>query len=113
MSLDGKSALVLGGVGGIGKAVIDHLLAAGLQRLAVIDITEETQAREALGDLLSRSSHVQFVYAKSPVDDEPKLREAMTTVAEELKGLDIVINSAGIFNENDPKGTIMINFVSP
>lgn len=112
IDLTEKSALVLGGVGGIGKAVVDHLLASGVRRIGVIDIVDETKAREVLDDLLSRAKGVQFVYIKSEVQDEPALRSAMQDIATKLKGLDMVFNSVGILDEQDPKKMIMINFVS-
>lgn len=111
-TITGKSALVLGGVGGIGKSIVSHLLSSGLTRLGVIDIVDDAKANEALSDLLSQYKGIKFVNSKCLIEDEPALRVAMTRIAKDLNGLDLVINSVGILNELDPKKTIMINYVS-
>lgn len=108
-TLNGKSALVLGGVGGIGKATITSLLDAGVNRLGVIDIVED--GGNILADLLTGHKDVQFIYDRCGVEDESKLRVVIKNMSQKLDGFDVVVNSVGILNEQDPKSTIMINLV--
>lgn len=110
--ISGRSALILGGVGGIGKAIVSNLLSSGITRLGVIDIVEESEVTTGLNDLLFESQIVLFVYEKCFIEDEPKLRKVMTNISERLGGLDFIINSVGILDEIDPKKTILINYVS-
>lgn len=112
IDLSGKSVIVLGGVGGIGKAIVSNLLDYGLKHLGVIDIVDERTAHAALKDFILPEKKIQFVYAKSLVEDEDALRKTMQGLATKLKGVDVVINSVGVLDELDPKKTILINYVS-
>lgn len=112
MNLSEKSALILGGVGGIGKAIVDNLLKAGVKRIGIIDIVELRYVKELLDELLYTNSGVHFVYARGAVENEEELRTEMTNIAKKFNGIDIIINSVGILKENDPKNMILINFVS-
>lgn len=108
----GKSSLVLGGVGGIGRTIVSNLLNAGLTRLAVIDIVDEGKAHDSLIDLIKQYPTIKFNYAKCLVEDEPELRQVMGNLSTDMGGFDFVINSVGILDEWDPKKTILINYVS-
>lgn len=112
MNISEKSALVLGGVGGIGLAVVENLVKSGVRRLGVIDVVEEEVGKQKILDLLVGFNGLQLSYVCAEVEDEKKLREVMTDIAVQLNGVDIVVNSVGILQENDPKKMIMINFVS-
>jgi NAD(P)-dependent dehydrogenase (short-subunit alcohol dehydrogenase family) len=78
----GRKALVTGGASGIGLAVVQRLVRAGC-RVAVLDL-DVTQSD---GSVLS---------VQCDVSDAVSVSSAVTRVAEEFEGIDIVINNAGI-----------------
>ena len=76
---DGRVALVTGGASGIGAAAAAHLHAGGA-RVAVFDL-------QADGDVLS---------IKGDVTRSSDAEAAVTRVVDELGGLDVLVNAAGI-----------------
>lgn len=79
---DGRSALVTGGASGIGAAIAARLAAAGA-RVAVLD---------RVVDHLPSG----FVGVQADVTDDTAVRAAVASAVEQLGGLDIVVNNAGI-----------------
>lgn len=120
------SAIVLGGVGGIGKEICVQLIGQGLkvnvkftrkqtiltnlllQKLAVIDIVDDVALTNALG---AEFKTVQFLYKKCTVTDEVELRKCMTEIKDKFEWIDVVVNSVGVLDEANPKRTIDINYV--
>ncbi|XP_063698210.1 alcohol dehydrogenase 1-like [Culicoides brevitarsis] len=102
MDLSTKKAIVIGGAGGIGVAIVENLVQRGIQKLAVIDMLEEEKA--------SKLFKTEVFYKKCSVTDEIELESAMKSLKDEMEGLDIVINSAGISNEHNRKALIDINY---
>ena len=89
MKPEGKVALVTGGASGLGLAAATALTDAGASAVLVDLPTSngETVAKE-MGDA------VRFAAADVTVEDEVK--NAVTTATEELGGLHIVVNCAGV-----------------
>ena len=79
--LDGLTALVTGGASGIGLATA-RLLGARGARVAVIDVAQ--------------AGPDGLVYRQADITDDAAVRAAVGSVVDELGGLDIVINNAGI-----------------
>jgi 3-hydroxy acid dehydrogenase / malonic semialdehyde reductase len=85
--LDGKSAIVTGASSGIGAAIARALRAAGAKVAAGARRTERLEADVELElDVSSETSSMQFV----------------SRALEELGGLDIVVNNAGLGLGRDP-----------
>ncbi len=82
---DGRVAVVSGGHGGIGAAVVSGLRAEGA-RVAVLDRTVGTGADLELA---------------CDVTDEPAVTEAMTRVERELGRPELVVCAAGVVSESD------------
>ena len=79
---EGLVALVTGGASGIGAAVAARLQADGA-RVAVLDLNADAAAEGQLGVVCD-------------VADDASVRAAVARAVEELGGLDVVVNNAGI-----------------
>jgi rhamnulose-1-phosphate aldolase/alcohol dehydrogenase len=87
--LQGKVALVTGGAGGIGRAIIDTLAAAGACVVA-FDLDGDG-AREAVASYGDRGLAVA-----GDVTSEAAVRAAFAAASARFGGLDIVVSNAGI-----------------
>jgi NAD(P)-dependent dehydrogenase (short-subunit alcohol dehydrogenase family) len=85
--LQGKVALVTGGAGGIGRAILDSLASAGACVVA-FDL-DEAGARDAVAD------HDGLAVA-GDVTSESAVAAAFAAAVREFGGLDIVVSNAGI-----------------
>jgi NAD(P)-dependent dehydrogenase (short-subunit alcohol dehydrogenase family) len=94
MSLSGKVAIVTGGAGALGGAIVGELLAAGAQ----VVVPELDGLRERLG--LPQGAAL----SGAPVDlaDEGAVGAYYGQVAASLGGIDILVNSAGGFGGGKP-----------
>ncbi|MGW6024204.1 SDR family NAD(P)-dependent oxidoreductase [Streptomyces sp. NPDC055099] len=79
---EGLKALVTGGASGIGRATA-QLLAVRGARVAVLDLDPGSVEKPLTGH-------------RADVSDDASVREAVAAAAEELGGLDVLINNAGI-----------------
>lgn len=79
---EGLVALVTGGASGIGAAIAARLQADGA-RVAVLDLNADTAAEGQLAVVCD-------------VSDDASVRAAVARVVQELGGLDVVVNNAGI-----------------
>ena len=86
MNLEGKIALVTGGRGGIGRAMVSRFLREGATVYAA-DLSE--QGSGAQGDEGGR-------FLQLDVTSEDSVQTALKTVADESGRLDILVNAAGI-----------------
>jgi 3-oxoacyl-[acyl-carrier protein] reductase len=94
VELQGQVALVTGGSRGIGLAIA-RALAAGGARVAVV---ARDQARaQAAADQLPGEGHRGFA---ADVGDAQSVAELIRTVEEELGGLDVLVNNAGVTRDN-------------
>jgi 3(or 17)beta-hydroxysteroid dehydrogenase len=87
--LDGKTALVTGGAGGLGAAVCRRLVAEGAS-VAVADI------ECVKGEALARSLGPGAIFIPLDVADESAWRAAMAKIAASWGRLDILVNNAGV-----------------
>ena len=92
MRLTAKSALITGGASGLGRAIASRFVAEGADVvLADIDRDAGAEAAQALG----------AGYVALDVASEEAWRQALETAENQLGGLHILVNSAGIlFFEN-------------
>jgi len=89
-----KTAIVSGGSQGIGKAIVQRLIKDGYFSV-ITDITEKegTGSVEYLGK--DRSCFI-----KCDISNEDDVKELFSKVLSERKGIDAVINNAGVIRDN-------------
>ena len=98
-TLDGKVAIITGGAGGLGAAVVTTFLAAGAR--VTVPVEKDSDL-----DTLRKRAHIP---ASAPLGgtrleltDEAAVRAYYTRVAREHGGLDILVNLAGGFAGGQP-----------
>lgn len=92
IALKGKKAIVTGGGRGLGKAVALSLAAEGVN-VAITGRNEE-RLRDTVAEI--KKLGVEAVYAVFDVADEQAAQQGIKTLVEQLGGVDILINNAGI-----------------
>ena len=86
--IDGQRVLVTAGASGIGRAIADTLLQAGA-RVHICDIDE--RALDAF-----RTAHPHAGITRANVADEADVARMFAELREQLGGLDVLVNNAGI-----------------
>ncbi len=89
MRLHGRKVLITGGASGIGLATARRFVREGA-RVALVD-----RDTRALQEVESELGHAVSVF-NADVTDEAQVRRAVDEASHELKGLDGLVNSAGI-----------------
>ncbi len=90
--MDGKTAVVTGAAGGLGRSFAIGLAAAGA-KVACIDIAEEGLTRTTKEIVSSGSEALSIV---ADVSDETSIRAAFERIAGECGTVDVLVNNAGI-----------------
>jgi 3-oxoacyl-[acyl-carrier protein] reductase len=94
VELSGRVALVTGGAGGIGAAVVRSLAKAGISGIA-INYRKSRREAEELAREIARSG-VKAVAVQADVQNDEQVRAAIAEIGETFGRLDIVINNAGV-----------------
>ena len=94
MELKGRVALVTGGAGGIGGAVVRSLAKAGISGLA-INYRKSAKAAEELATDLERAG-VKALAVQADVQSDAQIRGMIQQVGERFGRLDILVNNAGV-----------------
>lgn len=104
--LDGKTALVPGGYGGIGEAVCRGLAAAGAQ----VAVAGHNLAKaQALVDTLKREGHDAFA-VPFEATSVAQIRSMTDAVAEHFGHIDILVNCVGLNREEKAEDITEENF---
>jgi 3-oxoacyl-[acyl-carrier protein] reductase len=91
--LEGRVALVTGAGGGLGAGICSALASAGAA-VAAVDVARDKAERVAWD--LSRTG-ARCVALETDVSDRSSVQETAERVAEELGGVDILINNAAVY----------------
>ena len=94
MELNGRVALVTGGAGGIGAAVVRALVQGGVAAVA-INYRKSSKEAEALA-LAIEQGGVKALALQADVQSDAQVRAMMQAIEAKLGRLDIVVNNAGV-----------------
>ncbi|MCY0853711.1 SDR family NAD(P)-dependent oxidoreductase [Cupriavidus sp. D39] len=93
MDIHGKRVIVTGSASGIGASALKALVAAGA-RVAGLDLTDEAGA--AIAAAASRGGPGEAHYFRCDVSQRHEVEEVFNAVAQQLGGLDALVNIAGV-----------------
>ena len=94
---DGRIAVVTGAAGGIGLGISSRFADEGAS-VAVLDL-DESQAADAAGGLTTGDGQ-RHVGIRCDVSDAASVQAAVDRVVDELGGLHILVNNAGVTRDN-------------
>ncbi len=94
MELSGRVALVTGGAGGIGGAVVRALAQAGVSGI-VVNYRKSSKEAEALSLDLERGG-VKALALQADVQSDAQVRRMIQTIEDKFGRLDVVVNNAGV-----------------
>lgn len=99
MTLSGKTAVVTGGTGALGSAVVRALLEAGAR--VAVPFRREGEL-ERLRAAASLGAEAPLSGARLDLTDETAVLDFFESVAEDRGGLDVLVNAAGGFAGGQP-----------
>jgi NAD(P)-dependent dehydrogenase (short-subunit alcohol dehydrogenase family) len=91
MQLEGKVAIITGAATGIGRATAVLFAREGAS-VVVADINED-EAQRTVADIEDEGGSARFV--QTDVSEEEDVRTLMERAAEEMGGIDVIVNNAG------------------
>lgn len=94
MAAGPKTAIVTGGAGGIGLAIVEHFLSQG-HNVAVFDVNIDS-GNELVSRLAAQSPEAKVIFKECDVSSWKNQAEAFKEVYTEFGKIDIVVANAGI-----------------
>nr|XP_029713830.1 alcohol dehydrogenase 2-like [Aedes albopictus] len=108
MALDGKSAVVIGGAGGIGVEICKHLLMNGLSKLAILDVNE--LQHDTIANIKRCNTSADVLSATCDIANKSNLSDVLCNrVMKNFGYIDLLVNSVAILDERDPDRMIAVN----
>ncbi|KAJ5132383.1 hypothetical protein N7448_006541 [Penicillium atrosanguineum] len=101
--LAGKTCLVTGGGGGLGKVIATKFLEAG-GSVVICDVNEE-RLQETSAELSSKGP---FKAIKTDITNKEAVQSLFDEVIREFGKIDVLVNNAGIMDQFDPVGDLDI-----
>ncbi|KAJ8120911.1 hypothetical protein O1611_g10238 [Lasiodiplodia mahajangana] len=104
-SVAGKTIVISGAAGGLGKAIASAFLEAGAN-VAIFDVNEErlkgtATEWEKYGD--------KAITAKTDITDETSVNDFFTNAVAKFGRIDMLINNAGVMDKFDGAGTLSLD----
>jgi NAD(P)-dependent dehydrogenase (short-subunit alcohol dehydrogenase family) len=96
MLLEGRRALVTGGNTGIGRASAQRMAAEGASVCVNYYADKEAEQAEQLASELRGSGAPKAIAVQADVGSEDDVKRLVSTTREQLGGLDLLLNNAGI-----------------
>ncbi|MES2263791.1 MAG: SDR family NAD(P)-dependent oxidoreductase [Pseudomonadota bacterium] len=101
MTLENRTALVTGAGNGIGAATARLLCERNIETLILLDVA--AGAIDRLASELSTGGATRVLCCLADISDRAALRAALTPAIASAGRIDILVNSAGIADENEPE----------
>lgn len=95
--LEGRRAIVTGGLRGIGRGIALGFASEGAE-VAVFDLSPESEAKALVAQLEENGR--RGLYVRADVSREEDVKNAVRLVIDELGGVDVLVNNAGIVHES-------------
>lgn len=96
MLLDGRRAIVTGGNTGIGKATAQRLAGEGASVCVNYYAAKEADGASELAAELERAGAPKAIALQADVGDEDDVKRLVSQAVDELGGLELLVNNAGI-----------------
>lgn len=106
--IQGKVALITGGASGLGLQYALALLEKGLKGVTLADVAVEA-GNEAIADIERRFGKNKAIFVKTDVTNYEQFEEAFRKTIGTFKNIDILINNAGILNDQTWQKEVAIN----
>ncbi|KAK3987438.1 hypothetical protein QBC44DRAFT_331485 [Cladorrhinum sp. PSN332] len=100
-SAQGKTVIITGAAGGLGKATADAFLAAGAN-VVVCDVNPQRLA--SVNQEWAKTYSDKFLTQQTDVTDEAAVQDLISAAASKFGRLDVFINNAGIMDDFAPVG---------
>ncbi len=94
MDLNGRVALITGGAGGIGAAVVRALAKAGASGVVINYRKSREQAEQLAGEI--ERAGVKAAALQADVQSDPQVRRMMSEIQGRFGRLDVLVNNAGV-----------------
>jgi 3-oxoacyl-[acyl-carrier protein] reductase len=94
MDLQGRVALVTGGAGGIGGAVVRSLTKAGIGAVAINYRKSSKEAEDLAGEV--ERAGVRALAVQADVQSDEQVRAMVAKISDQFGRLDILVNNAGV-----------------
>lgn len=99
ISLEGKVAIVTGGVQGIGRAITFKLVEAGLKAISILDLKINEDAQNLAKEI--KKSGTEVLLIEGDVSKTEDMKNVIDETAKKWNRLDIMVNNAGIGSQTD------------
>lgn len=99
--LPGKTCLITGGAGGLGKAIATRFLDAGAN-VVICDVNEE-RLQQASAELSGRGS---LKAIKTDITSAADVKSLFEEIVAAFQKVDILVNNAGVMDRFDPVGDL-------
>ncbi|XP_069687827.1 15-hydroxyprostaglandin dehydrogenase [NAD(+)]-like [Periplaneta americana] len=104
----GKVILVTGGASGIGLAICEALLAEKVKAVVMCDINEEL-GQQKISELKEKYGQERAMFKKVDVRVNEQIEDAIKQTIAKFGTLDILINNAGIFDDQRWEREVDVN----
>ncbi|XP_050299863.1 alcohol dehydrogenase-like [Anthonomus grandis grandis] len=107
---DCSKAVIVGGTGKIGLATANQLLCNNAKQVLLID-TDICKGKDAVDSLNCTFGKGKAIFMKADVTNKMEIHDALRAARGELKTIDMVINTFGVWNERKWEDQVNVNFI--